>query len=362
MKIFGAAFKAKLTFLTLSLTGCPINVAVNLPAGLDTTDAPASSDDSGEVPTTGLEPTTGAASTTTTDGSGGATGSGGPEPAPACGNGEIEGDEMCDDGLGNGPQDLCTDTCEHAVCGDGLLQPDNGEQCDDGDMNVAEPGYQQCSTGCSLSGGYCGDGVVQLDAGEECEASQEPESLKNCPGMCRLAPRIVFLTSDSFTGAMGGLAGADKRCNEFAAASPTLTGTFRAWLLVDGQSLADRFPEFVEPVAWSFTSTAAEPLAKSFAELVEKGPASPILYTETGEAVPEQRVWTGITGAGQAAGGDCDQWTGTDGAALVGHSGFVPDLGPEALKWHVERQWTDLLGSKLPCTQSYPIYCIQVAD
>src|SRR5690606_15451769 len=144
-----------------------------------------------------------------------------------------------------------------------------------------------------------------------------------CPSMCRHAPRLVFLSSESFTGDLGGLAGADKRCTELAAAS-ALGGSYRAWLLVDGQTLANRFPAFSgAPTAWNFMNTGNGLLAKSFEQLVAQGPAGPLAYTELGEVLAERYVWTNITAVGLAAGGDCGQWTGEVGVALVGHSGFV---------------------------------------
>lgn len=283
------------------------------------------------------------------------------DAAPVCGDGVVEGSEGCDDGfVANQNPNPCTADCTVARCGDGYVQSSNGETCDEGPLNAATPGYDECSTSC-VRESYCGDGVVQVEAGEECEGGGEGE-VENCGSMCRLSPRLVFLTSAAYSGAMGGLAGADQRCNEFAAQQPALTGTYRAWLMVAGQSLADRFPEFAAPVAWSFTNTSAGLLAKSFAELVAEGPAEPVAFTESGEAVPQQLVWTAISKDGLAPGGDCAQWTSELGSpALVGYTGYVPNVGPEALQWQVERLWTDW-GEKEVCNKKLPIYCVQVAD
>lgn len=296
--------------------------------------------------------------------SGGSTGGGeGGETtgvAAACGDGVVEGEEICDDGAeANKLENLCLPDCTPATCGDGHVQPGNDETCDDGEFNAAMPAYNECSTQC-VRESYCGDGVVQLEAGEECEPGGGGDDA-NCGAMCRLSPRLVFLTGVHFSGNIGGLAGADKHCNLAAAQQPGITGTYRAWLMVDGQSLEDRFPEFVEPVAWNFTNTSAGLLAKSFAELVAMGPAEPAAYTEGGDAVPEKPVRTGITKDGVAAGGDCGQWTSEVGTALVGYSGYVPNVGPAALQWRLERHWTDL-GVELGCDAPLPFYCIQVAD
>ena len=49
------------------------------------------------------------------------------------------------------------------TCGDGIVQPP--EQCDNG-SNTG--GYGQCAPGCIL-GPRCGDGVIQVEAGEDCD-------------------------------------------------------------------------------------------------------------------------------------------------------------------------------------------------
>jgi cysteine-rich repeat protein len=53
-----------------------------------------------------------------------------------------------------------------SVCGDGLFEPDAGEECDD-DNTVSCDG---CSEFCEIEVGYvCGDGSVNSDCGEECD-------------------------------------------------------------------------------------------------------------------------------------------------------------------------------------------------
>ncbi|MBL8969218.1 MAG: hypothetical protein JNK56_01475 [Myxococcales bacterium] len=351
-------------YLSILLAGCRTSIEgtgeiVDLGATettfgtVATTQSPTATAESGAEP--GI-PTTSGGET------GGGTGSGASSgAAPVCGDGVIEGDESCDDGIeANKNFNPCRADCQPATCGDGFVQVSNSETCDDGPLNTATPGYNECSTAC-VRATYCGDGIVQAEAGEECEPGGDDDA-DTCAAMCRHKPRLVFLTSAVYSGNLGGLAGADKRCNEFAAQQPGLTGSYRAWLLVDGQSLADRFPEFVAPATWNFTNTSAGLLAKSFTELIEEGPAEPVAFTEAGDAVPEALVWTGILKDGIAAGGDCAQWTSEAGSpALVGFSGYVPDLGPDALHWQLERQWTDK-GLKRLCGEKHPIYCVQVAD
>ncbi len=67
-----------------------------------------------------------------------------------------------------------------SICGDGILAA--GEQCDNGDENNTG-GHNSCNSECTL-GTFCGDGIVQEDAGEECD-DNDPDAPSNCAG-CRL--------------------------------------------------------------------------------------------------------------------------------------------------------------------------------
>ncbi|MEZ4383336.1 MAG: DUF4215 domain-containing protein [Nannocystaceae bacterium] len=140
------------------------------------------------------------------------------EPNPylgVCGNGVLEPDfdEECDDGSGNGGAD-CSMTCQATSCGDGVLQADRGETCDLGEENsnvgtctlscqlaacgdgFIQPG-EDCddgegnhaadgNAGCSLGCAplpYCGDGVVQDALGEACDDGNDVDD-DACPNDC----------------------------------------------------------------------------------------------------------------------------------------------------------------------------------
>lgn len=279
-----------------------------------------------------------------------------------CGDGMITGDEECDDGPGENADDrLCTANCLVARCGDGHLQAANGEECDAGGANVGDPGYVECSTDCK-KGPYCGDGEVQIEFGEECEPLEVERGSGTCQASCVHEARVLFVTSAPTDGDLGGLAGADQLCNELSGASP-LTGTYRAWLLLAGQSITDRFPEFfgMQPPPINFVNVGGDVLAKNMADLILTGPAYPIVHDEQGEARPGLFVWTNVMSSGDN-GSDCDQWSGVEGVARVGHDGYLPDVGPLAEAWHEGRKWTDI-GVDLFCDDQSPhLYCVQVAD
>lgn len=101
------------------------------------------------------------------------------EPIPeGCGNGVLEGMEECDAGEANADDGACTSACKQAKCGDGHVQA-GVETCDDGADNGA---YNHCADDCMGDGPRCGDGEIQADEGEKCDDPTGPATgcLKEC--------------------------------------------------------------------------------------------------------------------------------------------------------------------------------------
>ncbi|MEZ4453197.1 MAG: DUF4215 domain-containing protein [Nannocystaceae bacterium] len=94
---------------------------------------------------------------------------------PVCGDGQIEGEELCDDGPANGEGGTCTELCVFNVCGDGVRGAD--EACDDGNEAI----YDGCTPECALE--VCGDGVVQPN--EACDDGNL-RSGDGCSSACAL--------------------------------------------------------------------------------------------------------------------------------------------------------------------------------
>jgi cysteine-rich repeat protein len=108
---------------------------------------------------------------------------------PVCGNGFVEFGEECDDGNAVTEECLYQETacqvCDAAcnivpgatsLCGDGIVDPSNGEQCDDTNLSDTDA----CTNTCQNA--ICGDGYVQAGV-EECDdgnLSNEDTCLDTC--------------------------------------------------------------------------------------------------------------------------------------------------------------------------------------
>jgi fibro-slime domain-containing protein len=90
---------------------------------------------------------------------------------PRCGDGIVNGNEVCDEGTKNSDTTYggCTTECKKGpFCGDGKVDSAFEEECDDG-VNIGTyntPGA--CAPGCKKAH-YCGDGKVDSAFGEQCD-------------------------------------------------------------------------------------------------------------------------------------------------------------------------------------------------
>ncbi len=127
-----------------------------------------------------------------------------------CGNGELEDGEACDDGnleTGDGCDDACQEELPPEHCPNGACEGDLGEDCQtcpqdctdccgDGVCDGLE-GCEICPLDCGVCPG-CGDGDLQVDLGEQCDdGNTEPDD--GCDEACQIEiqevePGIIVIT------------------------------------------------------------------------------------------------------------------------------------------------------------------------
>jgi len=306
-------------------------------------------------PSTGDDLTTSSATTTTSDETTGASG--------YCGDGIVGSDEACDDGEANSDLAFCTELCTFNICGDGFLL-EGVELCDHGSANSDLYG-NTCNKQCN-PGKWCGDNSVQPE--EQCDQGPgngnggTDEQGLQCSEECNLLAYRGFITDTMFTGDLGGLDGADDKCEEAA----TMAGLanperFRAALSTGAVSLNARFADKLDD-ATPYVSIGGLKFAGSFADLVAHGPGDlGIATTEYGVPMTYGIMATNTKPDGTSHGfaEGCAGWTSAskDDFGLTGYNALPLD-DADWDTWKSEGWW---VRAKLrTCdTDLFRIYCFE---
>ena len=135
---------------------------------------------------------------------------------PGCGNGVVDPGEDCDD---LGESATCDDDCTDAMCGDGLLNPTAGEECDDGNPDDGDGCAADCTeetepgttgdtgdTGGSSSG-TTGDTGLDDTAGSTGSGTTGGGTTGDSATSTGPGPSTVPLTSGSGSSSGGGTEG-----------------------------------------------------------------------------------------------------------------------------------------------------------
>ena len=142
--------------------------------------------------------------------------------------------------------------------------------------------------------------------------------------------KIVFVTSARYTENLGGIAGADEKCQQLAEAAG-LPGTYKAWLSDKTSSPATTFTRSNGP----YVLVDGTEVASNWLGLTEDYHFVPINITETGQDVGESSQWTNTTPSGgpgpcpcpseagrpEVRDGSCQNWTSSHGGLYDGLTG-----------------------------------------
>lgn len=157
----------------------------------------------------------------------------------------------------------------------------------------------------------------------------------------------VFVTSSTYNGNLGSIAGADTKC-QTAADNAGLLGTYKAWITSSdsSQSPSNRFAQASVP----YRLVDGTRIADNWADLTDNALQTGIVIAEDGTSASGGRAWSNTMADGTSKGSNnCSDW-GTNDFDLDGHSGKVGLAGSE---------WSDKSATSGNCSWSLHLYCVE---
>ena len=276
----------------------------------------------------------------------------------ACGNSCTDG-QVCNGGT-------CETLCDPVDCPAPPVNASSVCRKDNSCGFTCNPGYALGADGkscvksctpatCATAGANCG--VISNGCGAflSCGSCAAPLT---CGGggtanVCGAPPtKRVFVTSLTYNGNLGGLDGADAKCQALATAA-ALGGTYKAWLSTVVLNARDRLTHATMP----YTLVDGAVVAANFTQLTSGTLLHAINKTQTNGAPPASaplcsstQVWTDTTAAGNADLGDCEGWTiasSTTGTAFLGDY------------TQTNSTWSRHCFTHFQCDKFMPLYCIE---
>lgn len=178
---------------------------------------------------------------------------------------------------------------------------------------------------------------------------------------------VVFTTKASFAGDLGGIAGADEKCNTYATAAG-LSGTFQAWLSDSSTDAISRVPE---GGPWRvLDKKTGKQAAVAFAnrDAWTGYPEVPLVNTEFGKELHDfstggtteiPYTWTGTKLGGKKLGCHCEDWTTDKNFTSCGTSDYGGVIGSRGAGPSSE-EWTNITSN--PCDAKSSLLCYQVPN
>ena len=159
--------------------------------------------------------------------------------------------------------------------------------------------------------------------------------------------RVVFASSVGYTGNLGGIPGADAKCQALADASAIarIRGrTFIAWVSTPSAPVAGRLAHGSLP----YSRSDGAQIAANFTDLTDNSIQNPISFDENGGNRNNAGAWTGTTSNGAAfSGQNCADWT----SAAFGDKGDTGNIGGSGNGWTAS-------GSD-DCDSLHSLYCVE---
>lgn len=159
---------------------------------------------------------------------------------------------------------------------------------------------------------------------------------------------LVFITSTTYTGNLGGLSGADQKCNERAQAAG-LPGTYKAWLSTASANAASRLRHH----QGRYFRVDGEHVSLGWNELTSGHLYGAISKTEFGDDPPQPWAWTGTHVEGTWTGRDCTGWQ-SGSSAVEGTFG----IRHATISWW-SYHTVQAGGEEYQCNRTYGLYCFQ---
>jgi hypothetical protein len=182
------------------------------------------------------------------------------------------------------------------------------------------------------------DGRVDDDGGG---AIIDAPISSDAPGDAPANVKRVFATATPTNGNLGGLAGADTRCQQ-AAAAGNMNGTFIAWLSVNNTPAVGRL---TSNGPWFLPDKQTRVFA-SKAAITTIGPETPIEFDEKGVKIQGGAdVWTGTGANGNPSPQNCANFGAVLGQGLSGETDQKTVL------------WTQSANNA--CTAAQRLYCFE---